>query len=84
MSRLSARGARGVVMPMSKERLIEAIVEANPSARPEFLMRFHERDLDEYLRRLTTLHNHRGRLSVWQRHEGPRAVCCSARRRPAA
>ncbi len=71
-------------MVMSKERLIEAIVGVNPSARPEFLTRFHERELDDYLRRLTTLHNHRGRESVWQRHEGPRAVCSSARRRPAA
>lgn len=69
---------------MSKEQLIEAIREHNPSARSEFLLHFKLDDLQGYFRRLTTLHDHRGPQSIWRRPEGPRACCASARRRPAA
>ena len=35
--------------------------------RSEFLVKFDEEALRTYLRRLTTVHGHRGRSSVWVR-----------------
>lgn len=52
---------------MSKQQMIEQICERNRSASSEFLVKFDEEALSTYLRRLTTLQDHRGRSSVWVR-----------------
>ena len=52
---------------MSKQQMIERIREHNRSASSEFLVKFDEEALSTYLRRLTTLQDHRGRSSVWVR-----------------
>ncbi len=55
---------------MSKQQMIEQIQLTNRGATPEFLARFDERTLHNYLRRLTTVLGHRGRGSVWVRESG--------------
>ena len=52
---------------MSKQQMMEMIRERNRSASNEFLVKFDEEALSTYLRRLTTLQDHRGRSSVWIR-----------------
>ncbi|GAB4107944.1 MAG: hypothetical protein Kow00105_12670 [Phycisphaeraceae bacterium] len=52
---------------MSKQQMIELIRQRNRSASSEFLVKFDEEALSNYLRRLTTLQGHRGRSSVWVR-----------------
>ena len=52
---------------MSKQQMIEAIRMHNRSAKPDFLIHFDEQTLDSYLRRLTTLHDHRGKETGWVR-----------------
>ena len=52
---------------MSKQQMIEMIRQRNRSASSEFLVKFDEEALRTYLRRLTTLHGHRGRASTWVR-----------------
>lgn len=58
----------------SKQQIIEAICEHNRSAAREFLINFEERALENYLTRLTTLQNHRGRTSIWVRPASNRAI----------
>ena len=52
---------------MSKQQMIEMIRERNQSASSDFLVKFDEEALRNYLARLTTLKDHRGRASVWVR-----------------
>jgi len=52
---------------MSKQQMIEMIRERNRSASSDFLVRFDEDALRNYLQRLTTLQGNRGRSSVWVR-----------------
>ncbi len=52
---------------MSKQQMIDLIRQRNRSASSEFLIKFDEEALRTYLRRLTTVHGHRGRSSVWVR-----------------
>jgi len=52
---------------MSKQQMIEQIRQRNRSASNEFLIKFDEQALRTYLRRLTTVHGHRGRSSIWVR-----------------
>lgn len=52
---------------MSKQQMIDLIRQRNRSASNEFLVKFDEEALQTYLRRLTTLQDHRGRASVWVR-----------------
>lgn len=52
---------------MSKQQTIELIRQRNRSASSEFLVKFDEEALQNYLRRLTTLQGHRGRATVWTR-----------------
>ena len=52
---------------MSKQQIIEEIRRHNRSAQPDFLGMFDEPALERYLRRLTQVHGHRGRSSVWVR-----------------
>lgn len=52
---------------MSKQQMIELIRQRNRSASNEFLVKFDEEALRNYLRRLTTIQGHRGRASVWVR-----------------
>jgi len=73
-----------VVMPMSKQELIEAIQQHNRTALPEFLWRFEEQELDRYLRRLTLVHNHRGPMSVWRRETICPAITAWRKHQPAA
>lgn len=51
---------------MSKHQLIESIRRVNRTASAEFLTRFDETTLHDYLRRLD-LHGHRGPASTWTR-----------------
>ncbi len=59
---------------MSKQQMIEAIREHNRSADQEFLTRFDEAALSDYLQRLTRVCNHRGRHSRWVRNGASPAV----------
>ncbi len=59
---------------MTKEQTIDLIRQRNQSASAEFLTRFDERSLDSYLRRLSTISNHRGRSSRWVRETSSPAV----------
>ena len=52
---------------MSKQQMIELIQQRNRTARPEFLMKFEEPALRDYLERLTVVLGRRGRGSVWVR-----------------
>ena len=52
---------------MSKQQMIERIREQNTTASPELLMSFDEQTLSNYLRRLSELHNRRGRTTRWVR-----------------
>ena len=63
---------------MSKQQMIQAIRERNRSVSDEFLVRFDEKALGAYLRRLTNIHGHRGRSSVWVRNSSDRAVVARA------
>lgn len=45
---------------LSREQLLDRIMTLNPSATSEFLSRFADTDLDEYLARLTTARGARG------------------------
>lgn len=59
---------------MTKQQTIDLIRQRNHSASTEFLTRFDERTLDTYLRRLSTVCNHRGRSSRWVRETTSPAV----------
>jgi hypothetical protein len=50
---------------LSREQLLDRIMSLNPTATSEFLARFGEDDLEEYLQRLTRASGPRGR------REGP-------------
>lgn len=54
--------------------MIEAIRLHNRSATSDFLVHFDEQTLDNYLRRLTTLHDHRGKGTNWVRETVTPAV----------
>lgn len=55
---------------MSKQEMIAAIRQSNPSAAETFLGMFPENALEQYLQRLTRLKGQRGRTSVWIRPDG--------------
>jgi hypothetical protein len=59
---------------MSKQQMVALIREHNRTAEADFLMRFEPRVLESYLRRLTLIHNQRGRTSVWVREGDTPAV----------
>ena len=54
---------------LTREQLVDRIITLNPTATPEFLARFEEDSLDQYLRRLATASGPRGR--GWVRPSGP-------------
>lgn len=62
-----AQASLSVEFAMSKQQMIEQIRERNRSASNDFLVKFDEEALQNYLQRLTTLQGHRGRSSVWVR-----------------
>jgi hypothetical protein len=59
---------------MSKHQMIDEIRQLNRSASPDFLQRFDDETLGDYLRRLTRLHGHRGRETSWVRETPHPAV----------
>ncbi|MEO0475591.1 MAG: hypothetical protein AAF085_06425 [Planctomycetota bacterium] len=59
---------------MTKQQTIDLIRQRNHSASTEFLTRFDEQSLDAYLRRLSTVADHRGRGSRWVRDTKSPAV----------
>lgn len=59
---------------MTKQQTIDLIRQRNHSASAEFLTRFDERSLDTYLRRLSTVCDHRGPGSRWVRDTTSPAV----------
>ena len=52
---------------MSKQQVVEAIRQRNPSAEAEFLTSFSQQTLECYLKRLTDVCGHRGAGSIWVR-----------------
>jgi len=62
---------------MSKEVLIETIRQHNPTAGPEFLVRFDESALQRYLNHL--LHLLQPRTAGWIRQFETRAIVCHSR-----
>lgn len=63
---------------MTKQQTIDMIRQRNHSASAEFLTRFDEQSLDTYLRRLSTVCDHRGRNSRWVRNTTSPAVTTRA------
>lgn len=64
---------------MSKQQMIDLIQQRNRSASSEFLVKFDEEALQNYLSRLTTLQDHRGRATVWVR-KGISPACITRKR----
>jgi|GEM_PF-1191588 len=60
--------------------LISQIIEINPSATSDFLVRFGEPALREYLAHLQTGQEPRGRSSTWVRSAGRPAIVTRAAR----
>lgn len=56
---------------LTREQLLDRIISLNPSATSEFLERFGDDDLDEYLRRLSRARAPRGRFEGSIRGDGP-------------
>ncbi len=69
---------------MSKQTMIEAIQQHNPSAPSEFLVHFDEVVLRSYLDRLERLAGHRGQDSRWVRDGSTHSIVTRARREHAA
>ena len=69
---------------MTKEQTIEQIRKHNQSASTDFLTRFDEEALQTYLRRLSTVSNHRGPGSRWVRETTSPAVTTLVHRPAAA
>ena len=59
---------------MSKQQLIEQILEKTSGIPAGFLETFSEPALKLYLRRLTTVRGNRGKGSVWVRKTGSPAI----------
>ncbi len=59
---------------LTREQLLDRIMTFNPSATSEFLARFGDDDLEEYLQRLTRATGPRGRHDTWVRPPGPPGV----------
>lgn len=59
---------------MSKQELVEAIRDHNPSASSEFLLSFDEAALHHYLDHLEYRRQPRGRTAQWIRPGDSRAV----------
>ena len=59
---------------MSKQQMIEQIRMHNRSATSDFLIHFDEQTLNDYLRRLTRLHDRRGKETGWVRPSARPAV----------
>lgn len=55
---------------LTREQVVSRIVSRNPSASPAFLDTFSEPALDEYLRRLDSASEPRGRRATWVRRGG--------------
>lgn len=66
---------------LSREQVLDRILEMNPGATTEFLLDFDDRALAGYLERLLRLHDRRGATSRWVRPAGPPAVLASDRLR---
>ncbi len=64
---------------LSKQQMIDEIRQHNRSANDQFLIKFNETALRQYLERLTLLHNHRGKDSRWVR-TGPAPAIVIPRR----
>lgn len=59
---------------MSRDQIIAAICRINRTADAAFLGAFTDAQLDEYLQRLTLIHDRRGRESVWIRRNPEPAI----------
>lgn len=55
---------------LTREQVVDRIMHLNPSAREEFLSRFGQASLAEYLQRLDASKRPRGRDAIWVRR-GP-------------
>lgn len=67
-------------MRLTREQVVDRIITLNPSASPEFLDRFPEPALDEYLRRLDSAQEPRGRRATWVRRGSSPAIVGHHRR----
>lgn len=63
-----------VSVTMSKEQLVEEILDLNPSAGVEFLRGFSVKALERYYQHLLLLQEPRGRHSTWVRIGDTRAM----------
>lgn len=63
---------------LTREQLLDRIMTLNPSATSEFLARFGDEDLDEYLRRLSRARGPRGRDEGWVRRSGEPGISSRA------
>jgi hypothetical protein len=63
---------------MSKQQLIDTILEHTRGIPADFLETFDDQTLRSYLKRLTTLRGERGRGSGWVREGGSPAIASRA------
>ncbi|MEL7473735.1 MAG: hypothetical protein AAGK04_10500 [Planctomycetota bacterium] len=63
---------------LSREQILERILEINPGATTDFLADFDHTTLADYLDRLIRLRDQRGSGSRWVRRSGPPAVASRA------
>ncbi len=59
---------------LTREQLVDRIMTLNPTATNEFLARFGDDDLEDYLQRLNRAAGPRSRHEVWVRPPGGPAV----------
>jgi hypothetical protein len=75
-----ARPATEPAAALPKSRLVERIIELNPSASPEFLATFPEPALGAYLDHLSLAQEPRGRSAPWiRRGDSPAILSREAR-----
>jgi hypothetical protein len=65
-------GLEGLAAVLTRAQLVDRIAAMNPSATPEFLARFGEQSLGNYLEHLVSAQEPRGRTARWvRRNETP-------------
>lgn len=60
---------------LTREQVVDRIIQINPTASIEFLAAFDDLPLRRYLDRLADLSGQRGRSAVWVRPADQHAIC---------
>ena len=71
---MTASAFEGLAGVLSREQLVDRIAEFNTSATPEFLARFGQQSLGNYLEHLLSAQEPRGRAARWVRRPETPAI----------